>query len=102
MVHLFAFREEDIKDLQGARISTTEVAKDERESDLAYINRLFAQAVQERRIELGLSQKQLAQKTRTQLQLIERLERGELNPQLFLLGKILDALNLAIVSRRRK
>ena len=101
MTRSFTYSRDEVDDVKGERISTAEFPKLEGENDLAYINRLFAQAVRERRLELGLTQKQLAQKTRAQLQLIERLERGELNPQIFLVGKIMDALKLGIVARHK-
>lgn len=101
MTRPFTYSRDEVDDIKGERISTAEFPKFEGENGLAYINRLFAQVVRERRLELGLTQKQLAQKTRTQLQLIERLERGELNPQIFLVGKIMDALKIGIVARHK-
>lgn len=53
-----------------------------------------AQAVIEKRIEMGLTQSQLAQIIGTKQSAIARLESGNYNPSVIFLGKVAKALGL--------
>lgn len=53
-----------------------------------------AQAVIEKRIEMGLTQSQLAQIVGTKQSAIARLESGNYNPSVTFLGKVAKALGL--------
>jgi ribosome-binding protein aMBF1 (putative translation factor) len=57
----------------------------------------IAQAVIEKRLEKGLTQRQLAEKVGTKQSAISRLESGSYNPSINFLEKVAKALNLRLM-----
>jgi len=57
----------------------------------------LARVIIEKRIQKGLTQAELARKTRTKQSAISRLESGHYNPSLAFLGKISKALGARVV-----
>ena len=57
----------------------------------------LARAIIEKRIQKGLTQAELARKTRTKQSAISRLESGRYNPSLAFLGKVSKALGARVV-----
>ncbi len=62
------------------------------------IKQRFGKAIRRRRRELDLSQEELAEKAELHRTYISNIERGELNPSLETMEKLLKALNISFAS----
>ncbi len=80
------FREESLKDPETKKLY------DELEEEFA-----LAEAIIGKRIERGLTQKQLAEKAGTKQSAIARLESGDYNPSFKFLRKIAAALDTKVI-----
>ena len=66
------------------------------QNDRLSIKQRFGKAIRRRRRELDLSQEELAERAELHRTYISNIERGELNPSLETMEKLVKALNITV------
>jgi len=87
---------EEYKKEQFLKDPATKAAYEEMEPEMAVIKKII-----EKRNELGLSQKELAERIGTHQSAVSRLESGTYNPSLEFLKKVSQALDARLEVRMR-